>query len=318
MQSRFLIFPTLYFLGAVFLQPLFCFAQKNLKTVTQTGEYQMRIEKTMSEADATNKCIEQARIAAIRNAFGDVIFQGNSTYIKNVNTGEKTETQNVFNFYSDTHVNGEWIKDIGKPKIEKVVQNNETWLTVTLKCEVRELKPSVINFSAKPASCPDVKCQTEQFNNGQDFFLIFKAPVNGYLSVYLDVPGEEKTYRILPYKQFATEGSVSVKADEDYIFFAKKNDKTDKSSYVDEMVLALTQEGISESNKLFILFSPREQLGKPMLSNIAETESQKQITKSNFELPSHLPSEEFQKWLQQLRSRNSEIQLSFIYINIKP
>jgi hypothetical protein len=299
----------------VSLLPNNCFAQK---TKTEVGKCQIKIEETISEADVKRKCIELARIDAIRNAFGDVIVQGNSTYIQNKNTGEKTETQNVFNFYSDTYVNGEWIEDIAEPKINKTVQNNETWLSVEIKCKVRELQPTVVKFWSKSASCPDVKCQTEQFNDGQDFCLLFKTPVNGYLAVYLDVPMDGKTYRILPYKQYATEGSILVKADNDYIFFSKKHSQLENASYIDEMTLTLTQKGISESNKLFVLFSPKEQFCKPMLANIAETESQKQVIQTNFELPSHLPSEEFQRWLQQVRSRNKEMELSSIYINIKP
>jgi hypothetical protein len=49
----------------------------------------------------------------------DIIIQGNSTFIQNT-TGERTETQNVFNFYSDTYANGEWIRDVIDPVIEKI------------------------------------------------------------------------------------------------------------------------------------------------------------------------------------------------------
>ncbi len=278
----------------------------------------MRIERNMTEAEALRKCLELARIDAIRSAFGDVIMQGNSTFIENKNSNHKVESQSVFNFYSDTYVNGEWIEDANPPTIDKLIRDNETWLNVSVKCRVRELKASVVNFKAKPTSCPDVKCSTSEFNEGQDFFLYFKSPVDGFLAVYLDVPYEGKTYRILPYKQYATEGNVVVKADEEYVFFSKNPSQKGRSSYVDEMILALSQTGIAETNKIFILFSPKEEIGKPMLSNTIENEIQKQLVRGGFELPSHLPSEEFQKWLQQIRSRNRQIEFLATYINIKP
>jgi len=309
------------FLHTCFFVVALCFTHYSglaQKTKTVSRKFQIKIEQNTTEADARNKCIEFARIDAIRNAFGDVIIQGNSTYIQNKNSGEKVETQNVFNFYSDTYVNGEWIEDVTEPTIEKTMQGNETWLSVKVKCKVRELKPSIANFSAKPASCPDIKCFTEQFNDGQDFFLWFKSPVDGVLAVYLDVPVDAKTYRILPYKQQAAESTVSVKADQEYVFFSRKHNSLLNDTYVDEMALALTQSGVAESNKLFVLFSPGGPFGKPMLSHVAETESQKQIAKSRFELPSHLPSEEFQRWLQQVRSRQKEIELTAIYLNIRP
>jgi hypothetical protein len=293
-----------------------CAYSQNL--ITEWGEYQMKIEPNMTESEAKNKCLEFARIDAIRKAFGEVIIQGNSTFIQNTNTGLKTETQNVFNFYSDTYVNGEWVEDKNEPIFNKSVQGNDTWISVKVKCNVRSLKNKEISFETKTASCPEIKCQTEQFNNGQDFFLCFKSPVDGYLSVYLDVPTDAKTYRILPYKYYSAEGSVFVKADIQYTFFSKKNNVIGNSTFVDELTLDLTQPGIPENNKVFVLFSPKEPLGKPLLSNTMVAESNQTTNKGAIELPAYLPSDEFQKWMQKVRRRNPDIELSSKYISIKP
>lgn len=287
------------------------------KDASAEGSFSMRIEKNMTEEIAQIKAIEQARINAIRSVFGDVIIQGNSTYIQN-KSGEKIETQNTFNFYSDTYVNGEWVKDIKEPEIIKTIQNNESWMTANVKCLVRPLKPTAVNFEANSSSCPQRKCITFDFNDNQDFYLIFKSPIKGNLSIYLDVPSDQITYRILPYKKYSNKTSVEIEADKEYIFFSKDHDYFNDLISIDELELTLTNKNTAELNKLFILFSPNSNMDKPLLKNEAQTLAQMDNTKGNYNIPSYLSSEEFQKWLQQTRSRNKEIEFKASYINIIP
>lgn len=74
------------------------------KEVKESGTYKMRIEKTMSEAEAERLCIERARIDAIEKAFGQTIIQGNATYIKNKTTGEQIESSNILSNISESMV----------------------------------------------------------------------------------------------------------------------------------------------------------------------------------------------------------------------
>jgi len=278
----------------------------------------MRIEKNMTEEETEKKCLEQARIDAIRRAFGDALIQGNSTYISNQVTGEKVESQNVFQFYSDTYVNGEWIKDLETPVVKKRDQNGERWIDVSVNCKVRELKTSAVHFKAAALTCPERTCETESFNDGQDFYLYFKSPVDGYISVYLDVPNDQTTYRILPYQKYKSETSFFVKADQDYYFFSKKHDYTGDKTAIDELVMSLTNKGIIENNKVFLLFSPGKPLEKPILNTEAVTKAQQEIILENYDLPAHLSSDEFQKWQLQVRSRNKDIEFNAFYISIQP
>jgi hypothetical protein len=303
---------------------LFCFlfffnnqttlAQKDVKS---DGEYQMRIEKNMTQQFAEEKCIELARLEAIRKAFGDVIIQGNSTFIQN-KSGEKVESQNVFNFFSDTYVNGEWIKDLNKPSIEFLNQDNERWIKVKVTCIVRPLRPSIVNFTNSTASCPDIKCSTEQFNDGQDFFVHFKSPIKGYLAIYLDDPNDKTTYRILPYKKYKSLSAIEIEADKEYVFFSKKHDYFSDPQGIDELVMTLTDKNTAEINKLFILFSPTIPLDKPILFTAAQSQAQLENTKDDYDVPSYLSSEKFQEWLQQTRSRNKEMEFKSFIVNIRP
>lgn len=298
----------------LWLNPLQSYGQKE---VLSEGYSLFRIEKSMTEEYAERKCLELARIDAIRKAFGDVVIQGNSTFIQN-KSGERTETQNVFNFYSDTYANGEWIRDVKDPVIEKISQGDERWISVKVKCKVKALKPSQVNFRSEPCSCPDIKCFTDKFNDGQDFYVYFKSPVDGYVAIYLDVPKDQTTYRILPYQKFSSQTSYPVKADQEYFFFSSKHDLSNESNAVDELVLTLTEKNIAENNKVFILFSTKESLDKPILMKHPTTQAQKEIINDQFMIPAYLSSKEFQEWQQQIRGRNKDIEFRSVLISINP
>ena len=76
--------------------PFLTFAQ-NERGVKARGEYLTKFETNNVEL-FKSKCIELARINAIENTFGKVIFQGNSTYIQNTTSNLKNENYNSFNF----------------------------------------------------------------------------------------------------------------------------------------------------------------------------------------------------------------------------
>lgn len=283
-------------------------AQK-LKEVKESGTYKMRIEKTMSEAEAERLCIERARIDAIEKAFGQTIIQGNATYIKNKSTGEQTESSNIFSNISESMVNGEWIQDLKKPEINKLLENNELWMQAEVFGLIREVKSIQTTFVTSPLNCTNTTCKTTTFRDGDDFYLYFKAPEDGYISIYLDDPEQQKTFRLLPYKSSKIKTTnYPVKADVDYIFFSAA--KAAANEIVDEMVLLLNNPKVPEMNKLFILYSPKEEFGKPIVSQSA-------ATVGKVETPMELASEDFQRWLQ-LTRKGTEVQLMSMILNINP
>ncbi len=284
-------------------------AQK-LKEVKESGTYKMRIEKTMSEAEAERLCIERARIDAIEKAFGQTIIQGNATYIKNKTTGEQTESANIFSNISESMVNGEWIQDLNKPEIKKLLENNELWMQAEVFGLIREVKSIQTTFVASPLNCTNTTCKTSTFRDGDDFYLYFKAPEDGYISIYLDDPEQQKTFRLLPYKSSKIKTTnYPVKADVDYIFFSAAK-KATANEMVDEIVLLLNNPKVPEMNKLFILYSPKEEFGKPIVSQSA-------ATVGKVETPLELASEDFQRWLQ-LSRKGTEVQLMSMILNINP
>jgi hypothetical protein len=297
----------------ILISPIILDAQ-NEKGIKAKGEYLTKFETNNVEL-FKSKCIELARINAIENTFGKVIMQGNSTYIQNSTNNLKNENYNSFNFISDTYVNGEWLNDIEKPKIEYITQkgsNNEDelWIKASVFGYISELKSTPVDFNFITLSCDNgINCETETYKAGQDLFSMFISPVSGYLSIYIDVPAENKTYKILPYKNSINISSIKVEADKEYIFFSKNKNLLKDS--VDEVFAILSNKNIPEVNKIFVLFSPENNINKPIL-NINNK------TNENFEFPDSINSLEFQKWIQKNKSFNKQLQIFTKFITINP
>lgn len=300
-------------LSFILLSPFFVYSQNN-KKVEASGEFTTKFETNNKELFEL-KCIETARVNAIENTFGKVVMQGNSTYIQNSTNNTKNESYNSFNFISDTYVNGEWVSDIEKPKVEYLTVKGyndkpEIWIKVNVQGYVKEITTAPISFQFSTLSCDNnINCKSEEFKDKQDIFFYFKAPVSGYLAIYLDVPPENKTYKIFPYQLAKNPSNIRLEKDKEYILFSKK--KNSLPEQVNEIVLSLTKPNKPEVNKLFVLFSPDQEIVKPLLTTNKSTEK-------NFQLPDSISSPEFQKWIQLLKSYNKTIQVSTSYITINP
>lgn len=283
-----------------------------------SGFAEVKLIPSATIEQTKQKAIDAAKINAIESAFGSVLMEGNSLYTVNKQEGTKTEFNQVFNSISDVYVNGDWIKDLEQPVVERVIKGDDIYYTAKVKGLIRELKNNPAKFSIKALSCEDKTCETEFFNNGQDFYLYFKAPNSGYIAVYLDIPTEHTTYRLLPYKQESNVGSAAVKADVEYIYFSPKKADPKKVAMVDELVWSLTDKSMPETNKLFVLYRPELPLEKPILTASKSGKVKTANDPKPLEIPLSLKSEDFQVWLQQLRSRNKDIQLQNLYVTIKP
>lgn len=284
------------------------------KVKTEKGEYLMRIESNMSEDEAIKRARELAQINAIENAFGKVIFQGNATYIQNTSTNDRIETSNIFNFISDSYVNGEWIKTIDE-QYKIINQNDGTrWIEMKVKGKIMEIAAVENNFEVQSLSCPEIKCKTFNFNNGQGLYIYFKSAKKGFINIYLDDPQMGETFKILPYQNTNNNALINfpVNGDFDYIFFSKEHDYLNEHN-VDELILEA--EKLSEQYKIFVLFSP-DPFNKPILNDKTKDKLDKKSLSANFTLPKSIESEKFQKWLCQIRSNNKLIQLLSFQITV--
>jgi len=281
------------------------------KEVKVTGQSQIEWPDNMTRDQIVKQAEELASIDALERAFGRVIVQGNSTYITNIQTGEKAETNSVFNTIANTSVKGEILdvlkKEIFEIKGFKSIAGKLTEVT-EIKCVItiiaREIETPPIEFSVFTLGCDNINCQKEIFRNGDDFYLYFSSPVSGYLTIFID--DKLNSSRLLPYRSMSREyeSAVPIDADKSYILFSLAQNMF-KGVAVDEYKLTTTIP--EEMNRLFIIFSKRA-FEKPRLEN----------NSNSIELPLQMPSENFQKWLNKTRCYfKDDMQLQIIDITIK-
>jgi hypothetical protein len=298
------------------------YAQKIVK-ISGVGEAEFSI--TISEELAKSKAKEQASINALENAFGTILIDGSTTYVSNVSNGEKTASQSVYNFISNTAVNGEILevkseeyKTIQKP----VVTGKDTLKVRFIQCNItilaKELVAPPVQFEAFPLGCENKKCKTNAFKDGEDFFFYFNSPVSGYLWIYLD--DGKQAQCLLPYSSMPAnyEGGFPVKADKEYIFFSNsvKNHNLENLDFtIDTYQLGAEKE--QDLNRVFVVFSEKP-LAKPKLNDGNEKQllTDSEIN-SGFAAPKSTSSEIFQKWLIRNRSyKNTQVGLSILDITI--
>ncbi|MEZ4687471.1 MAG: hypothetical protein R3B47_15825 [Bacteroidia bacterium] len=279
-------------------------AQKEKKS---SGEYQINLSRSeLSENQACQQCLELARVQAIEKVFGTVIVQGNATMVKNSNTGEVVETEQLFNMIAETYVNGDWIKTI-KEDCERFVENEEFWVRCEVRGVVRELTAPKIDLRAQTLGCPESTCAKEQYDDGDPFYLAIESPEKGYLTVYL--ANESVSQRIFPYRNMpeGQHNGVRIPSDENCILFSRAADGLGLGAYVDEY--ALFAESQQEINRVFIIWTP-EPLKKPLL-HTSNSDPQGE------NMPLELAFEDFQKWLSNNRRYQTEMLVKRLDITIR-
>lgn len=241
--------------------------------------------------------LEQAKLVALAEEFGTTISQWNSTVVKNENGASDIS----FLSLGRSEVKGEWLEDI-KIQYGNPYYDNELnlILSVSVCGKAREIISADIDFSAKTLNNPEAKHSTDVFHNGEDIYLSFRSPVDGYLAIYM-VDDKQTVSCLLPYQKDPT-GKVHIKAGTDYIFFSKKHVDSAEQFIVDEY--ELTCEKPVDHNLLYIIFSPNE------------------FTKANDTaggelLPRKLSFDDFQKWLAKNRQRDKDLKFETKNLTIK-
>ena len=280
---------TLLVLAMIFSVNLF--AQK---TVTVFGSYTCRAPENVSLEQAKKFVLEQAKLAALAEKFGTTISQSNSTNIINGDIS--------FLSLSSSEVKGEWLEDIkieyGKPDFDK---EDMLILSVSVWGKAREITGAEIDFSAKVLNNADSKHETSEFHNGEDIYLSFRSPVNGYLAVYL--VDEETAFCLLPYSG-EPKGKTNIKSGIDYIFFSKKHATPTEKNIVTEYTLSCKKR--IETNYLYIIFSPNEFIKANDIQATGEVL-----------LPRELTREDFQKWLAKNKQRDKDLKVEIKTLTIK-
>lgn len=260
------------------------------------GEYTYYAEGNQSPNEAKRAALEAAKLQALATEFGTVISQS-TTQQESLVDGKESS---YFSQLSASEVKGEWLEDLGEPEYEvEFVQD-----MLVVKCRVcgraREISNEATEFTATVLrNGTEARFADVNFRNGDDMYLLFRTPVDGYVAAYL-VDETPTAYCLLPYMDNAS-GQHPVKHNEEYIFFSPQK-AAKGSGTVDEYTLTCTNE--IERNQLYVIFSP-----KPFTKALDN-----QIDDG---LPRQLSYEEFQKWLGKCRKRDTKMGVKVMHIEIK-
>ena len=283
-----------FFLLLLFLFTDAAFAQRE---ITVRGEYIYYVPKNVSPEEAERIAIERAKIAAIADAFGTIVSQNNSTLV----TNKDGKSQIDFFSLGESEVKGEWIETIGTPECTLSIEKGMFIMKAVVKGRIREIVGAPVDFKAKIlCNGTEDKFERYDFKAGDDLYLSFQSPVDGYLAVYL-LDNARHAYCLLPYRN-NTEGRVSIRHNTPYIFFSSGHVSAAEALGVDEYTLTCNRSG-EESNQIFIIFSPN--LFTKALDNSTSSL-----------LPRELDYEDFQKWLVDCRKRDKEMRVEIKYITI--
>jgi hypothetical protein len=270
------------------------YAQR-LQTVTGKFTYHAPENVTLEEAKRT--ALERAKQSAIADAFGTIVTQSNSTIVTNENG--KSDTR--FLSLGGSEVKGEWIETTKEPDYHISYDRGMLVVSVAVTGRIREIVGANIDIVAKVLrNGTEEKFESNEFRSGDDMYLSFKSPVDGYLTVYLLDETTQEVFCLLPYRA-SGDGAYRIEHDKPYILFSAK-DEPSNPIIVDEYTMTCSRE--KEFNDLYIIFSPNP------------------FTKANSKdvrdevLPRHLGYEEFQKWLVKQRKIDYEIEVKMINITL--
>ncbi len=263
-----------------------------------SATYTYHAPETMSVEEAKRVALDRAKIQAIADEFGTIVSQSTSTVITNKN-GE-SDTQ--FFALGGSDVKGEWIETIGNPEYQLKFENHFLIVECSVKGKAREIVSAKIEFEAKILrNGTELRFEDVNFRDGDDLYLYFQSPINGYLAVYLLDELSQTVYCILPYKAQAF-SAYPVLANKEYVMFSRKGADKSERPLVDEYTLNCENE--KEFNTLYILFSP-SLIGK-----------RNGFDDSIEDKPDNISFKDFKSWLSKTLSKDSNIQYQEINISI--
>ena len=251
------------------------------------AEYIYHAPENISLEEAKRIALERAKIQAIADEFGTIVSQSNTTLVSNRNG----ESSSDFFSLGGSEVKGEWIETIGKPEYEINYEQGMLVVKAMVSGRIREIVSAQIDIKAEVlCNGTDLKFARTDFKSGDDLYLYFQSPVNGFLAVYLLDEVTQMVYCLLPYKS-SSEAVTPIEKDKPYIFFSAKH-AGDKGHWVDEYTMTCTNP--VERNTIYVVFSPNE-FAKANSNNVDEL------------LPQELSFEEFQRWFSEGRIKDKKM-----------
>jgi hypothetical protein len=302
--------------------------------VEGTAEIILKDDSPSARNDAKKEARQLAMIAALEKAYGAVIYRSNSTTVTNESAGTRARTFSRFNMIANTYVKGDWVRTLKEDYTEETVHydpkgkpskksrkrgRTEYIVRCTISGLARELKSPPVQFEAQPLRCTGIQddCVTHDFRTGEQLYLRFRSPADGWLSLWLD--DQKFAHCLMPYLQMPRDqvSGLRVEAGKEYILFS-----TDARHYpfaqpgipIDELVLHTGDDRVV-SERLFVVFSP-EAYNKHLLEPSRQVTNRMDSALRGFQFPRKIVSEDFQEWLSLNQAMREAFQVMVLDISI--
>lgn len=262
------------------------------------GEYTYYVPEDVPRSQAMRIALNRARIQALADEFGTVVSQTNSGYQKNDNG----QTDSHFFSIDATEVKGEWIADEGTPEYTYDMNPEDGTLVITCRVcgKAREIVNAQTDITVKVLrNGTEEKYESDTFTSGDDMYLYFRSPVDGYLAVYL-VDETPAAYCLLPYRRDG-DGQQEVKHGQEYVFFSPHHAGKD-AAVLDEYTLTCARE--LEHNQLYVIFS-----SQPFTKALDRQEHDL--------IPRQLSYEDFTRWMVDCRKKDTKMGIVVKELTIK-
>lgn len=272
-----------------------------------SGEYSILANDLMKTwAQYEYEALLGARENALEKAFGTSVM---SSY-ERLTITEMQGRSVAYNSdkrsnYLNTFPNGVWIKDNKNECHETKDVNGNFWYSCKVTGYARKIESAPVKFKAFTLDGTDpLMDKSGTFVSGEDGYLYFKSPDDGFLIVFYD--DMNTVQRCIPYNSM-TENNFTVQNNREYIFFStEKANYMDDVRKVDEIEFHTTKP--IDYNQFYILFSPVMLAGYYI--------NPPKVLEDGYSTFKSMDREYFQKWLQEQRIRNKDLQVHIIGVNI--
>lgn len=256
------------------------------KIVKVHGEYVYRGPGNVSLTEARRIALERAKIQALADKFGTVVSRTNATTVTNREGRSSVDFMTI----GASEVRGEWIETIGEPVYtDPFYEQGMLVFKVEVEGRAREIKGAGVDCEVRLLrNGTEPRFESETFRSGDDLYLYFKSPADGFLTVYLHDEALGRVYCLLPYKA-SSSATYPIEHDRPYVFFSAKAATAEERAVVDEYTMTCSRS--TEHNTVYVVFSPN------MFAKANSTVSAEL-------LPRELSFKDFQEWLAECRTHD--------------
>lgn len=238
------------------------FAQKEKEV---KASYSMELPKNITMEELEQRCVEQARLKAIGEAFGFVVSETTVDNTQESNAG----FNNSFAVLTKTNVQGEWLRDKTEPQVNWEPSGKTLKLTANVHGVIREFpRTGKAKIEIHLSNDKLMSNEVTQFKNGQDLFASFQTSSKGQLSVFYVDHSTEEVYRLIPSATSNDLNTVEVQSDKIYQLFQTSSPFPENKS-IPGLELGLPAGKTIQMDELVFIYSPAD-IRKPSLTYNAD------------------------------------------------